>query len=58
MKIEEKPKKLLDLIKECCSYKHYSLRTEQSYCGWVKRFVLFHNKHHPSEMGALEVIVH
>lgn len=31
------------------------MRTEQSYCGWVKRFVLFHNKRHPHEMGAVEV---
>ncbi|MFZ3193319.1 MAG: integron integrase [Moraxellaceae bacterium] len=55
MSADEKPKKLLDLVKEKCRYKHYSLRTEQSYCGWVKRFVLFHNKRHPSEMGAVEV---
>jgi hypothetical protein len=51
----QKPKKLLDLVKEKCRYKHYSLRTEQSYCSWVKRFVLFHNKRHPSEMGSVEV---
>ena len=51
----EKPKKLLDLVREKIRYKHYSLRTEQSYCGWIKRFILYHNKRHPSEMGAVEV---
>jgi len=31
--------------------KHVAYRTEQAYVGWVKRFILFHNKRHPSEMG-------
>ncbi|WP_225982011.1 MULTISPECIES: phage integrase N-terminal SAM-like domain-containing protein [Acidithiobacillus] len=35
--------------------RHYSLRTEQAYAYWVKRFVLFHRKRHPWEMGAAEV---
>ncbi|WP_226828987.1 phage integrase N-terminal SAM-like domain-containing protein [Acidithiobacillus ferridurans] len=35
--------------------RHYSLRTEQAYAYWVKRFVLFHRKRHPREMGAAEV---
>jgi integron integrase len=35
--------------------KHYSLRTEDAYVQWVKRFILFHNKRHPKEMGAAEV---
>ena len=51
----DKPNQLLDLVKERCRYKHYSLRTEQSYCSWIKRFVVFHNKRHPSDMGAVEV---
>ena len=55
MSTQEKPKKLLDLVKEKVRYKHYSLRTEQSYCGWIKRFILFHNKRHPINMGAVEV---
>ena len=36
--------------------RHYSLRTEQSYVGWVRRFILFHDKRHPKEMGAVEVV--
>lgn len=55
MSTPDKPKKLLDLVREKIRYKHYSLRTEQSYCGWIKRFILFHNKRHPSEMGVVEV---
>ncbi len=51
----DKPNKLLDLVKEKCRYKHFSLRTEQSYCSWIKRFVVFHDKRHPSDMGAVEV---
>ena len=35
--------------------RHYSLRTEQSYLNWIKRFILFHGKRHPEEMGAEEV---
>lgn len=35
--------------------KHYSLRTETAYLGWARRFILFHDKHHPAEMGKIEV---
>jgi integron integrase len=35
--------------------KHYSLRTEEAYVGWIKRYILFHGKRHPQEMGAAEV---
>ena len=35
--------------------KHYSIRTERSYCDWIERFIRFHNLRHPSEMGAEEV---
>ena len=34
---------------------HYSIRTEQCYLQWIKRFILFHNKKHPDEMGTAEV---
>lgn len=36
-------------------FKHYSLRTERTYREWVKRFILFHGKRHPREMGVVEV---
>jgi integron integrase len=35
--------------------KHYSYRTEESYVAWIRRFILFHNKRHPNEMGAAEI---
>ena len=35
--------------------RHYSLRTEETYVGWARRFILFHGKKHPSAMGAEEV---
>jgi hypothetical protein len=35
--------------------KHYSIRTEQAYVGWARRYILFHDKRHPREMGAPEI---
>jgi len=49
------PKRLLDQLSESIRLKHYSIRTEQAYRGWVRRFILFHGKRHPQEMGAREV---
>jgi site-specific recombinase XerD len=48
-------KKLLDQLREELRLKHYSYRTEQAYVDWVRRFILFHNKRHPAEMGAPEI---
>lgn len=47
--------RLLDLVRERCRVKHYSLRTEKSYVDWIRRFILFHGKRHPLDMGAREV---
>lgn len=47
--------KLLDQVSEVMRLKHYSLRTESTYREWIKRFILFHGKRHPNEMGAPEV---
>ena len=47
--------KLLDQISEVMRFKHYSIRTETAYREWVRRFILFHGKRHPREMGAPEV---
>jgi len=52
---EPRPKKLLDQVHEVLKLKHYSPRTEESYANWIKRFILFHGKRHPNEMGAAEV---
>ncbi len=47
--------KLLDQVRGKIRLKHYSIRTEQTYVDWIKRFILFHGKHHPKSMGAQEV---
>jgi site-specific recombinase XerD len=48
-------KRLLDQVRDLLRVKHYSLRTEQAYVDWIKRFILFHNKRHPREMGVAEI---
>ena len=50
------PPKLLDRVRIAARRRHYSLRTEQSYVGWVRRFILFHGKRHPKDMDAAEVV--
>jgi integron integrase len=45
----------LDRLREKIRLKHYSIRTEQSYVDWAKRYILFHQKKHPREMGGAEV---
>ena len=47
--------RLLDQVRNAIRVRHYSIRTEQAYVGWVRRFVVFHGKRHPSELGAEEV---
>lgn len=47
--------KLLDRLREALRSRHYSRRTEQSYCQWVKRFIFFHNKRHPVDMAEAEI---
>ena len=50
-----KAAKLLDQVKERIRYLHYSIRTEEAYCYWVKAFIRFQNLRHPKEMGKAEV---
>ncbi len=47
--------KLLDKVRTELRTKHYSRKTEVAYTNWIKRFVLFHNKKHPKDMGAAEI---
>ena len=49
------PPKLLDQLRESLRVRRYSLRTEDAYVDWVRRFILFHGKRHPKELGAPEV---
>ena len=48
-------KKLLDVVRDTIRRKHYSIRTEEAYVNWIRRFILFHGKRHPKDMGAAEV---
>jgi integron integrase len=47
--------RLVDRVRDRIRFKHYSLRTEQAYVDWIKRFILFHDKRHPVALGAPEV---
>jgi integron integrase len=47
--------KLLDRVREALRARHYSRRNEKTYVAWIKRYIFFHDKRHPAEMGAPEV---
>src|SRR3990172_4094274 len=47
--------RLLDQVRQAIRTRHYSPRTEETYVGWIKRFIFFHNKRHPAEMGEPEI---
>jgi integron integrase len=49
------PPRLLDQVRDACRVRHYSLRTEDAYAQWIRRFILFHDKRHPREMGTAEI---
>ncbi len=52
---QQKPPKLLIQVKEKIRFLHYSRKTEQAYIHWIKRFILFHGKRHPRDMGGVEI---
>src|SRR5213596_1739768 len=47
--------KLLDQVRHTIRMRHYSRRTETTYVHWIRRFIVFHHKKHPSTMGAPEI---
>ncbi len=47
--------RLLDQVRDSIRRKHYSLRTEDTYVHWIKRFIYFHGKRHPRDLGEAEV---
>lgn len=49
------PKKFLDLVRDALRVRHYAFRTEQAYIFWIRRYILFHGKRHPADMGVAEV---
>ncbi len=48
-------KKLLDIVRDKIGFKHYSISTERTYVHWIKRYILFHGKKHPIDMGKKEI---
>lgn len=53
--MEPQPKKLLDRVRDALRLKHYSYPTEESYVYWIRRYILFHDKQHPQDMGSAEI---
>ena len=47
--------KLLEQVRDVLRRKHYSIRTEKAYVDWIKRFIFFHGKRYPLQMGEAEV---
>jgi len=50
-----RPKKLLDQVRDKIRTKHYSIRTEETYISWIKRYIYFHDKRHPQELNHRDV---
>ena len=48
-------KKLIDTVRDAIRLKHYAIRTEEAYVNWIRRFILFHGKRHPKDMGGKEI---
>jgi len=47
--------KLLDQVRDSIRKRHYSIRTEEAYINWIKQFIIFHGKRHPTELGEKEI---
>ena len=48
--IDPRPRKLLDQVRDAIRLKHYSYRTEQTYVGWIRRYIIFYTKTYPKDM--------
>ena len=51
----DSPRRLMDQVRDCLRVKHYSLRTEQAYTAWIRRFIVATGRRHLRELGGLEV---
>ena len=47
--------RLLDRVRQAIRARHYSLRTEEAYVGWIRRYIFFHGKRHPETLGTQEI---
>ena len=52
---EEKPKRFMEVVRERIRLRHLSYTTEKHYLGWIHRFIIFHGKRHPKDMGEEEI---
>ena len=55
LSIQQKKPKLLDQVRQALRVRHYSYDTEKSYIRWIKQYIFFHGKRHPSELGETDV---
>ena len=55
LRVPVPPPRLLDRVRATLRARHYSRRTEKAYLAWIRRFIFFHGKRHPGEMGTPEV---
>jgi integron integrase len=53
--VSDTPPRLLDRVRAGLRARHYSPRTEKAYVGWIRRYIIFHGKRHPDQMGGVEV---
>ena len=53
--MKKKQSPFLEQVRKAIRVRHYSIRTEQAYLDWTKRFILYHRKRHPRDMGETEV---
>ena len=51
------PTRLLDQVRDRIRFRHYSIRTEQAYIDWIRRFIRFHGKRHPATMGGSVTLI-
>ena len=51
----KRPKGLIEQVREAIRLRHYSIRTEDAYVHWIIKFILYHDKRHPKEMGIQEI---
>lgn len=53
--MSQRPKKLLEQVQDVIRLKHYSYQTEKTYIYWIRRYIFFHDKRHPKDMGSNEI---
>ena len=55
LSMDTKPPKLLDRVRHAVRTRHYSRRTEEAYVYWIRRYIVFHKKTHPANLGTSEI---